>query len=221
MKGKFTWSFFLPKRKLSADGSTTNDTLLKEKKRLEDRLVEIPKLVANLQNSIRLMESDITWLNGLNDRRRKDWEKENGRDLKQAVYDAANRVVDYKAQVDSLNAEKSRIPAQLEVVNRQLEALVKGESAGLSRGLTSTQAQALGELELQKEQEKIVHESEMQQVELQRAQAEAQAAQSAATGMSSQMKWGLIIGGSVLLLAIIGYILYQRKQAALTKTLAA
>src|SRR3989338_5380865 len=72
-------NFFLPKQKLSADGSNTSETLRAEKQRLETRFAQIPTTVANLQNSINLMSSDITWLGGLNNRRKKDWEKEKGK----------------------------------------------------------------------------------------------------------------------------------------------
>lgn len=216
MNTKIMRNFFLPKQRLSADGSTTLETLRAEKQRLEARLTQIPTLVANLTNSINLMNADIVWLNGLNNRRRKNWEKENGRDLKQAVYDATNRIVDYKAQITALNTEKSRIPAQIEAIDRQLESLVKGESTGLSKGLTTAHAQQLGQLELQKEQEKLNHEAKLQEVELQKAQVEAQKAK----GMNPQLKWGLIIGGSILAVIIIVYVIRSRKKALLAKTTA-
>lgn len=219
MKGKF-WNFFLPKAKLSADGSTTLESLRAEKQRLEARLMQIPTTVTNLQNSINLMTSDIKWLEALNNRRRKDWEKENGKSVEQAVYDANNRIVDYTAQINSMNTEKSRIPAQIEAINRQLEALVKGESDGLSKGLTLAHAQQLGQLELQKEQDKIVHETKMQEVELQQAQATAQAEAQKAKGMDPQMKWGLIIGGSILVVIIIIVMVIRHKKALALKAVA-
>ena len=219
MKGKF-WNFFLPKAKLSADGSTTLESLRAEKQRLEARLMQIPTTVTNLQNSINLMSSDIKWLEALNNRRRKDWEKENGKSVEQAVYDANNRIVDYTAQINSLNTEKSRIPTQIEAINRQLEALVKGESDGLSKGLTLAHAQQLGELELRKEQDKIVHETKMQEVELQQAQATAQAEVDKSKGMNSQLKWGLIIGGSILIVIIIIVMVIRHKKALALKAVA-
>jgi hypothetical protein len=218
MKSKILgWNFFLPKQKLSADGTTTNETLRAEKQRLEARLVEIPRIIANLQNTVNVTSSDITWLEGLNNRRKKDWAKENGKSVEQAVYDAKNLVVDYNAQISSLNTEKGRIPDQIKAIDRQLEALVTGESAGLTKGFTTAHAQQLGQIELQKEQETITHEAQMQQVELQKAQAEAQTAVEKAKGMSPTLKWSLIIGGSVILLMIIGYFIYKRKQAIALK----
>lgn len=218
MKGTIKGWNFLGKQKLSADGSTTNQTLQAEKKRLEARLVEIPTLIARLQNSITLTQNDITWLNGLNNRRRKDWEKENGKNIEQVVYDANNTIVNYKAQVEALNTEKSRIPAQIETIDKQLQALITGESTGLSKGLTVAHAQQLGQLELQKETAKIEHEQQVQQVELQKAQSEAQAAavvaQQKTEGMNPQLKWGLIISTGLLILAITIYVIRKRKQAA-------
>lgn len=200
------WNFT---RKFSADGSTTQQALLAEKKRLEGRLTEIPGAVSKIQNSINLTQSDIDWLNGLNDRRRKDWEKENGKNIEQVVYDAANQIVSWKAQIDQLNTEKGRIPAQITEIDRQLAALVKGESDGLSKGLDKTTAKELGEIALQKEQKTIEHEAAMQQVELQKAQTAA----TTATGMSKELKIGIVIG-SIIVLAIIGYMIYKHRQAA-------
>jgi hypothetical protein len=218
MKGKILgWNFFLPKQKLSADGTTTNETLRAEKQRLESRLTEIPRIIANLQNTIKLTSSDITWLESLNNRRKKDWAKDNGKSVEQAVYDAKKAVVDYQAQIDSMNVEKGRIPDQIKAIDRQLEALVKGESDGLSKGLTKAHAEQLGKIELLKEQETINHEVQMQQVELQKAQAIAQTEVQKAQGMSPTLKWSLIIGGSALLLFIVGYIIYKRKQALTLK----
>ena len=210
---RINWNFFLPKPKLSADGSTTLDSLKAEKQRLEARLTEIPRTIANLQNSINLMSSDITWLEGLNKRRKKDWEKENGKSVEQAVYDAKNRIVDYNAQISAMNTEKSRIPEQIKAIDRQLEALVKGESDGLSKGLTTAHAQQLGQLFLQKEQEQITHETKMQEVELQQAQAVAQAETEKAKGMNPQLKWGLIIGGSLIVIIVIVMVIRGQKKA--------
>lgn len=210
---RINWNFFLPKPKLSADGSTTLDSLKAEKQRLEARLTQIPTTIANMQNSINLMSSDITWLEGLNNRRKKDWEKENGKSVEQAVYDAKNRIVDYNAQISAMNTERSRIPDQIKAIDRQLESLVKGESDGLSKGLTTAHAQQLGQLFLQKEQEQITHETKMQEVELQQAQAVAQAETEKAKGMNPQLKWGLIIGGSIVLIIVIVLVIRQQKKA--------
>lgn len=148
----------------------------------------------------------------MNNRRKKGWEKDNGKSVEQAIYDGNNRIVDYTAQVKALNEEKSRIPDQTDAIDRQIDALVNGESSGLSKGLTTAQAQQVGQLALQKEQDAIAHEADMQKVELQKAQTEAQTEAEKAKGMNPTLKWGLIIGGSVL--AIIGiYFLMKHKKA--------
>lgn len=210
MKG---WNFL---RKLSADGSTTQQNLIAEKKRLEARYAEIPGQVSKIQNSINLTQSDITWLNSLSDRRKKNWEKENGKDIDQVIWDANIAIVNNKAEIDKLNTERARIPDQIKEIDRQLASLVKGESDGLSKGLTAAVAKQLGEAELVKEQQKIEHENAIQQVQLQQAKAEADTATAAATaakkGMSPQVKWGLIIGGTILLI-VIGIVIYKRSQA--------
>ncbi len=213
MKGNIKgWNFSVGK--LSADGSTTNDTLRAEKARLEARLVEIPVIIANLQNTIKLTQGDIDWLESLNNRRRKDWEKENGgKDIEQVVYDAAKNIVSYKAQVDALTTEKSRIPAQIEAVDRQLEAMVQGESAGLAKGLTAKASFDLGQLAVTQEQNKIEHEQAVQQVELKAVTQQAEQMQAQTKKMSPQMKWGLIIGSVVVAIGIIAYVIYQRRQA--------
>lgn len=206
MKG---WKF--AGKKVSADGSTTLETLRAEKTRLEARLAELPGLISRMQHSIAVVQGDIDWLNSLNNRRAKDWEKENGKSREQAVYDGTNTVATYKAQLTTMQNELARIPDQITEIDRQLAALVQGESAGLTRGLTSAQAQQMGEIELQKEQNQIAHENAMQQVELQAAR---QQAATSAAGMSPQLKWGLIIGAVLLIAAIAGYVIYKRKAAA-------
>jgi hypothetical protein len=211
MNGKMKGWNFRP-LKLSANGSTTLQTLQDEKKRLDSRLAELPALITTLQHSTAVLETDIAWLNGLNNRRRRDWEKENSRSAEQAVSEGTATVVSNKAKITALKAEQERIPQQLTDINRQLDALVKGESTGLSKGLDRTSAQALGELELQKEQNQIAHEAALQQAEQQKAQRDSQ------TGMSSTMKTGLIVGSVLLVIAIIGYVIYKRKQAAIPLT---
>ena len=217
---KFNWNFFLPKQKLSADGSTTGDALRTEKKRLEARLVEIPVLVSQLSNQISLRQADITWLNSLNNRRKKDWAKENQKSVEQAVYDASNSIVNNTAQVDALTVEKGRIPSQITAIDRQLESLVKGESAGLSKGLTTAHAQQLGELELRKEQDKITQETKLQEIEVQKAQAEVQVAIDKNKAMSPTLKWSLIISGALIALVLLIYFIRKHKKAQLPKPIA-
>ena len=164
------WHFPHQRAKLAADGSTTLDNLRAEKTRLESRLAQIPGLISNLQHSIQVLQQDITWLGSLNNRRKKNWEKENGKSVEKAMYDGTNILVGYKAQVTNLENEKARIPEQIKAVDRQLEAMIQGESQGLSRGLDSKTARELGEMEVLKEQQKIEHEAKVQEIELQKVQ---------------------------------------------------
>jgi len=211
MKGKpGNWVFKLPSSKLSADGSTTLDNLRAEKKRLEERSGKIPVLLATIQNDVNNTQSDINWLNGLNNRRRKNWEKENGKSVEQALYDGTKKVTDLQAQINSLSAERAKIPEQIALIDRQIDALIKGESTGLSKGLTAGQSKQLGELELQKEQGKIQQEARLQEIELQAAQTRADASKT--SGMSQGMKWGLIIGISAAVI-ITTIILIKRFKA--------
>lgn len=208
MNGKIKgWTFLRPERKLSAEGSTTNDTLRAEKNRLETRFAQIPGLISQLQNTIKVTQGDIDWLNSLNNRRKKKWEKENGnRRVEDVVYKATNDIVAWKAQIDSMNTERSRIPDQIKAIDRQLEAMVQGESQGLSKGLNSAMAAQLGLLELERTKDDIQKEQQLKEIEVQKAKQEQE------KKLSPTLKWSLIIGGTVLVL-IIGYVIYKQRNA--------
>lgn len=212
MKG-INFNFFTPKPKLSADGSTTLDSLRAEKARLQSRLTDIPTQIAAKQNTVKNATADITWLNSLNDRRKKDWAKDNGKSVEQAVYDEQNAIVTTNAEIAALTTEKNGIPAQIDAIDKQIDALVQGESTGLSKGLTAAHAQELGQMALKAEQDQIDHDAQMQQVELQTAQATAQAEVTKAQGMDPKVKWGLIIGASLLVVVIMIYLIKRHKQA--------
>lgn len=204
MKG---WSFRTVK--LSANGSTTIQTLNDEKKRLDNRLIQIPVLIANLEKSTATIESDKNWLSALNDRRRKNWEEENKIKVVDAIAKAERQVIENNAMLVSLKTELASIPDKIKDVNRQIEALVKGESTGLTKGLDSASAQQLGELTLQKEQNQIAFEAQIQKAEIQKLEE-----QKNSSGMSSGLKTGLIIGSILLTIAIIGFIVYKKKQTS-------
>jgi hypothetical protein len=204
MKG---WSFRTVK--LSANGSTTIQTLNDEKKRLDNRLIQIPVLIANLEKSTATIESDKNWLSALNDRRRKNWEEENKIKVVDAIARAERQVIENNATLVSLKTELDSIPDKIKDVNRQIEALVKGESTGLTKGLDAASAQQLGELALQKEQNQIAFETQIQKAEIQKLEE-----QKNTSGMSSGLKTGLIIGSILLTIAIIGFIVYKKKQAS-------
>jgi hypothetical protein len=204
MKG---WSFRTVK--LSANGSTTIQTLNDEKKRLDNRLIQIPVLIANLEKSTATIESDKNWLSALNDRRRKNWEEENKIKVVDAIARAERQVIENNATLVSLKTELASIPDKIKDVNRQIEALVKGESTGLTKGLDAASAQQLGELALQKEQNQIAFETQIQTAEIQKLEE-----QKNTSGMSSSLKTGLIIGSILLTIAIIGFIVYKKKMSS-------
>jgi hypothetical protein len=204
MKG---WSFRTVK--LSANGSTTIQTLNDEKKRLDNRLIQIPVLIANLEKSTATIESDKNWLSALNDRRRKNWEEENKIKVVDAIARAERQIIENNATLVSLKTELASIPDKIKDVNRQIEALVKGESTGLTKGLDAASAQQLGELALQKEQNQIAFETQIQKAEIQKLEE-----QKNTSGMSSSLKTGLIIGSILLTIAIIGFIVYKKKQVS-------
>ena len=196
----------------AADGSTTLDSLRADKQRLEVRLAQIPGLISGLKHTIQVTENDITWLGSLNNRRKKNWEKENGKSVEQAMYDGTNNVVKWKGQVSALETEKSRIPEQIKAIDRQLESLVKGESSGLSKGLDAATAAKLGELEVIREKQKIQHETTLQQAEVEKAEAEKEQ-------MKPWLKWTLIIG-SVVLVAVTIILLVRRSKKKAAKVAA-
>ncbi len=206
------WNFNRSTGKLSADGSTSLDNLRAEKKRLETRLAQIPGLISKLSHGIKTLESDIIWLQSLNKRRQKNWEKENGKGVGQAIHDEQNKVIARKAEVSTLQNEQKRIPEQIKAVDRQIEALIQGESTGLSKGLNAATARQMGELELEKEQNQIEHEKQIKEIELEKAK------EDNTTKKWTPLHWGLLIG-AILLLSIGGFILYKRKQAAALKVI--
>lgn len=222
------WDFT---RGYNADGQSTLDTLAAEKKRLEARLVQIPKLIADLENELASKQFDVGWLESLSKNKRKQWEKEKGKTVEAAVLYAKQRIVGVTGEMASLNAEKSRIPAQISAIQNQLDTLVKGESTGLEKGIDRETAKELGQIELQKERNKMAHERALREAELKAQQARTQQAQvaqqqeaakertaaEAAAKSKTQTAW-IIGAGIVLLLGLLGWIIYKRKMALKLKT---
>lgn len=202
------WNFLRSADSFNADGSSTLDSLNSEKRRLEQRLVDIPKSIANYTHKIGLIRKDVQWLSSLSRSHKRSWEKKHGITTEKAIYDGNNNIANLTASINSLKIEKSRIPDQINSIEKQLDALVKGESKGLEKGLDKESAKELGKIEIEKQRQVIQHEKEMQQQEL-IAEQENQKAKS---------KKGLFIGiGITILLVIIGYVIY-RKQVALKTT---
>lgn len=211
IRGKIKgWNF---KRGYNADGASTLETLTAEKKRLEARLVEIPKLIAQLQHSINVIQNDINWLGSLSSLKRKRWEKENGKTIGQAQHEGARAVTEMKGRITALSEEKARIPNQIKAIQKQLDALVKGEATGLEKGIDKETARELGELELQKERERMEHERLTREAELKAEQARLAEQKNASSG---QKKW--LIGIGVVVLLVTAYIVYKRKFAVKTTT---
>ena len=92
-------------------------------------------------------------------------------------------------------------------VQKQLDALVRGEATGLERGLDKETAQELGEMELQNEQEEIDHQRALRQVELDQQQA---SPEPKSLSMGAKVAIG---AGIVLLLAFVGYMIYKKRAA--------
>lgn len=202
------WKF---NRGYNAEGdSSTMQTLNTEKQRLEKRIVAIPKLIAQLEHSIKITQNDVTWLGSLSNRNRKKWEKENGTTIEAAQFLRTKRITQMKGQVVSLKTEKARIPEQIKSIQRQIGVLVKGESVGLEQGLDKETAQQLGEIQLQKEREKMEHERTLREAEIQ-AQQEEKAAEKTDTGANTKRNW--IIGVSVVALIILIVIAYKKFKA--------
>ncbi len=220
MLGKIKgWNF---KKAFSADGSTTLNTLNADKKRLQARLLEIPKIIPQLEESLRRAKSDIIWLKGLNNRKRKKWEKEKGTTVEIAVYNYEKGVVTNTGRIASLKTEQKQIPAQIAAIQKQLDALVKGESTGLEKGLDAESAKALGDIELQKEKERLAHDRAIREAELKaetqkrelQAEKDRQVFEAQAKDKAGSNQNKLFIGiGVALVLIVGGFILYKRKVA--------
>lgn len=210
MRGEIKgWTFA---RMLYADGTTTRDAISAEKTKLEARLVQIPSEIAAYETSIANMQKDYDWLSSLDKSHQKSYQKDHGIHPHEAAAQLLNKIAAANAAISSLKQEKSRIPIRLEELQKQLDALVRGESDGLAKGLDKESAQVLGEIELQKEQARLEHDSKMQEIELQ--QAEQKAAEEKAVneqGKNTKLIIGII---AVALLALIGFLIYRSRQAA-------
>lgn len=207
---------FKPEIKIGMDGSTTRESLAKDLSTLEARLKQIPVLIAQTQRSITVSAGDAQWLRDIGWLKRRKWEKEHGKTVEEEAHRLDGYVVSQKAKLASLKAEQGRIPKQIEEINKQINALVKGESVGLEKGLDPSTAKELGQLELQKEREKMAHDKQLREQELEAQKRQAEEAQQQKAG-TQQRNW-LIGLGVVAVLAIGGYVLYKRKQSAKAAT---
>ena len=202
------WNFSRSRKNYNADGASSLETLTSEKRRLELRLVDLPKQIAQLKHGISVLQSGLDWINSLSNMKRKNWEKDNGTTVENQTRLVSTRITDMNAQVTALSSEKARIPEQLSNVQKQLDALVKGEAQGLEKGLDKETARELGEMELVNEQEQIDHDRAIRQAQLeQQIEEPVEEKEPMSTGVK------IAIGAGVLLiLVIVGYMLYQRSK---------
>lgn len=206
------WKF---SRYYSADGSevSTREAISQEKKALEQRLLQIPKLIASTELSIKNKLVEYEWLSGLSTSHQRSYQKKHGKHPHEVARAYLTSINAAKATVASLKQENARIPALVKELQAQLESLVKGESAGLSKGLDKESAQALGEIELEKEKARLEHESKLQDIETQKAE---QLAKEQLTQNEDDKgnNTKLIVGISIaIVLIIIGIIIYKKHMA--------
>lgn len=218
------WDF---KKAYNADGGTTIDSLKAERSKLEARLKQIPIEIANLSNTIKLRVEDINWLRSISKRKLKKWEKEKGVDANTQIYRVEQAIVDFRARIASMQTEQKRIPSQISTITSQINTLIKGESTGLEKGIDRETAKELGQIELQKERDRMEHERALRKAQLEEDKIEAakQAAaqqrrqesekQVAKKEASEQSQKNWLIGiGAVVVLGIIAWIIYKRRLAA-------
>ena len=192
----------------AADGSSTATELRNSLEALEKRLVELPALIKKYKDIIDRKEADIKHLNGLSNWKKKKWEKENGRNAGEVVYQLGKDVDVYEGKIASAEAEQKRLPNRINDIKTQIKTLVEAEGKGIEKGIDPEAAKQLGEIEVAKQQEALEHQKLMQQKQAdqqkekdqqkkeEKAESEAKAA---------MQKW--IIGGVVTLLLIVGAIL--------------
>ncbi len=200
----------------SADGSTTRESIQEQIGTLEKRQKDLPVLITTLTHSLAVQKQDFEWIKDLKGLKQRKWEKEKSTTKEQAIRDYANRITANTAKLSSMKSELSRIPAQIETLQKQVSTLVQGESKGLEKGLDSETARELGELELQKERERMAHEKQVREA-AQKREAQADAEQAAKDKAANNKKW-LWIGALLLLLVILGIWYKKRKSAMKAET---
>jgi len=195
------------KQSYNADGSSSLETLISEQKRLQDRLTKLPGLIAQVQSGISQAIKDKNWLSSLSNSHARSWERDNDKTTSQAIFDIEKKINQLEGTLNSLKIEKASIPNQLSSIQNQLDALIQGEATGLERGVDKETAQELGEIELQKERERLEHERAIRQAEI-----EEQQSSTDKQGKVQNTVW--IALGVIALLAIVGFIVYKRKMNA-------
>lgn len=215
----FGQSIAQPEVYYAADGARTLTDLRSSLDKLEKRLVELPSVLKNYQDIISRKQADINYLNGLSNRKKKKWSKDNGgKDVGQVVYELEKDIDVYEGKIASAKAEQKRLPGRISDLKKQIQALVEAESKGIEKGIDPDSAKQLGEIEVAKQQQELEYQKQMQQA--QQKQAEQQQQQKEEEDKkSSQMQWVIIAG--VSLLVIIGIVVAIKKiKANKLKTLA-
>jgi hypothetical protein len=208
------WDF---SRYYSADGSevSTGEAIRSDKKKLEARLLVIPKSLASIALSIKNKQHEYDWLSGLSKSHQRSYERKHGKHPHAVASAHLKSINSLKATTASLKQEQARIPVIIKELQAQLETLVKGESAGLSKGLDKESAKALGEIELEKEKARLEHESKLQDIETQKAETIAQEEAQQREEEKVDEKGNntkLIVGISItVVLIIIGIIMYRKR----------
>ncbi|CAG5086786.1 type VII secretion EssA family protein [Parvicella tangerina] len=193
----------------SANGASTLDDLRKSLEKLENRLVELPAVLKNYQDAISRMQSDINYLAGLSNRKKKKWSKENGgKDVGQVIYDLEKKIDVYEGKIDSAKAEQKRLPSRISDLKNQIKALVEAEGKGIEKGLDPEAAKQLGEIEVAKQQQELEFQKQQQQAQQKQAEQQQQEKEEA-DKKASQTQWFIIAGVGLLL--IIGIIVAIKK----------
>jgi hypothetical protein len=201
----------------SADGDdkSSQTAITEQIEKLEARLLEIPKLISSKKQAIARMQSDYEWLSGLSKSRQRGYEKDKGVHPHVVSANLKKKIGAMSAEITALGTEKSRIPKQLENLKGQINTLIKGESEGLSKGLDKETSKELGEIELNKQNAELAHQSKLQEIEAQKAEelAREQIEQNKGAGGANTK---LIIGISITaVLIIIGIIIYRKRMSKL------
>jgi len=205
---------FRTERHFSADGGGSESTLnelREEVNKLENRLSEIPKLITQNKNLILQKRKESTWLKSLSRRKRRKWEKDNGKDALQLAYQMEQQAKNAEATIASLKTEQTRLPERIDAIKKQISTLVNAEGKGIEKGIDPESAKQLGEIEVAKQQAELQHQQQVRQ-----KQAEAAQNEEDDKGSTTSI-W---ITGGALVALIITIIIISRIRKAKLKTTA-
>jgi len=210
------WDFSPEKEKkekqFSADGSDTLDDLRGEINKLETRLAEIPGLIVKNEKITAKKKQDAAFLRGLKRRKRKKWEKANGKSAIATADQLEAQADELDAVIASLKVEQKRLPDRLDSLKKQVNTLVNAEGKGIEKGIDPESAKTLGEMEVAKQQEALRQQQLMMQKQaVQQKQAEADAKKDPPK-TTDQTMW-FWVAGIGLLLIIAGFFMVKKLSA--------